>query len=131
MEQPIILITDTPSKKTQRQTMPLQQEDKVTDRPNIKINMSDSGHWNDWETLSIPSPSSPYCKWTVSKTKKLRKKRKSFTRINEFGEIEHWECVPLYRIYVKKVNKAETQRCSPTSDELLQQSLRTLICQQK
>jgi len=99
-----------------------------TDHPTIKINITDSSeHWSDWETLSIPSPSSPLSKWTVSRTKKLKHRRKTFTRINELGEFEQWECVPLYRVYVKKVKKAEAQRSSPTSDELLSKSIGSLM----
>lgn len=93
----------------------------VTDTPNIKVNVcQDDVNSNDgWETLSIPSTGTcSSTKWVVSKTKKLRKRCKKLTRLTSQGKLEYWECMPLYRIYVKRVS---TPSLSPlNSNEILQ-----------
>lgn len=83
--------------------------------------------WTDWETLSIPGRTSPSTssqtvhpckstsgkKWRVYKTKNLgkresirKKSRKTYTFLNNHGKLEEWECIPLYRIYLKKSSSA-------------------------
>lgn len=55
--------------------------------------------WCDWEMVSSHDDST---QWKIFKAKKLGKKITNFTRMNEKGFMDTWECIPLYRIYAKK-----------------------------
>jgi len=58
--------------------------------------------WGDWEFVSNPS-SDMSSQWYISRTKKLRRRVRNLTHINDRGYVDSWECVPLYRLYARKI----------------------------